>query len=476
MLGAKQPVPLTRRLVGRYLVFALAGLLICLVTTLTLAFRGSLASLVPLAAIGPAVLLAFGGLVLHQTVRQTSAIEQQLLQLAEGPDDDLSVFKTLPGAEPTIIGWNRLIERLSAQDSLAALEQRVASALSGRKDGRLLDVLNSLSDGIVVTEKDGTIVLANNAFAGILKSESVDDLIGENLVKLPELRAAHNAGEVKQAFKRSAGNLVVELHRSPKVADGVWRISRHPIHDDVRNRFVWTIRDVTQQAIVNESRNEFVSTATHELRTPLANIKAYAETLAIHEGIDVEQQKEFCNIINSEATRLSRFVDEVLNVSQIESGSMALDTHETDVERLLDAVIDRVQPEMIKKQIDFEVKRPPKVPKLKIDKDKFQAALINLLGNAAKYTPDEGRVIFEIELWPSHIAFHVQDTGIGIAAEELPRVFEKFYRSADDRVKDISGNGLGLAFTHEVIRMHGGRATVESTLNEGSRFTVTLPL
>ena len=476
MLGANQPIPLTRRLVGRYLVFALAGLLICLATTLTLAFRGSLTSLIPLAAIGPAILLAFGGLVLHQTVRQTSVIEQELHRLAQNPSGDLSTFHTLPGAEPTVIGWNAMVERLASQESLTSLEQRISSALKVRKVSHLRNVINSLPDGIIVTEKDGNIVLANQAMAGLFRAESADELIGQDLFQRSGAHQAYNAGDIKQAFKQPTGSFVTELRRTAQVADGVWRISRHPVQDDVRGRFVWTIRDITQQALVNLARNEFVSTATHELRTPLANIKAYAETLAIHDGIDIEQQKEFCNIINAEAGRLSRFVDEVLNVSQIESGSLALDRHETDLERLLNDVVDHVQPQMAKKRIEFEFKRPPKIPKLKIDKDKFQAALVNLLGNAAKYTPEEGSVTFEVEAWPSHIAFHVQDTGIGIAEDELPRIFEKFYRSSDERVKDVSGNGLGLAFTHEVVRMHGGRATVESTLDEGSRFTVTLPL
>jgi signal transduction histidine kinase len=273
-------------------------------------------------------------------------------------------------------------------------------------------------------------------------------------------------------------NSVFELHRTSELRDGVLRIARHLTTDPESGgqRVVWSIRDVTQQALVDESRQGFVSLATHELRTPLANIKAYAETLAIHEGIDVEKQKEFCNIINSEATRLSRFVDEMLNISQIESGSMIFDRRETDLERMLQDIVEHVRPQMDKKQISLEIKVPPKFPSLRLDKDKFESALVNLLGNAAKYTPAGGRVRFDVQLRGQNIDFIVTDNGIGISKEEQTRVFEKFFRSGDRRVREVDGNGLGLTFTQEVVQSHGGRLTLESELNQGSTFTVSLPI
>ena len=322
MHGANHPIPLTRRLVGRYLAFALAGLLICLVTTLSLAFRGSLTSLIPMAAAGPGILLAFGGLVLHQTVRQSSMIEEELNRVATDPHN-LSKVHQLPGNDPSVVGWNALIDRLLSLQSLTDVEQRIVSATQGRKDERLLNVLNSISDGIAVTEKDGAIVFANETILAFLQGNSVDMVLGHNLLQQLDVQRAHNASEVQRAAKQPTGAVVVEIRRSANVQEGVLRLSRNPVQGDSLGRFVWMVRDVTQQALVNVARNEFVSTATHELRTPLANIKAYAETLAIHDGIDVEQQKEFCNIINAEATRLSRFVDEVLNVNQMEAGSLA---------------------------------------------------------------------------------------------------------------------------------------------------------
>jgi two-component system phosphate regulon sensor histidine kinase PhoR len=262
------------------------------------------------------------------------------------------------------------------------------------------------------------------------------------------------------------------------LSDGVLKVTRCALfgREHESKQHVWLVRDVTQQRLADEMRTQFLQTATHELRTPLMNICAYAETLELTDNLDVEQQKQFCNVINSEALRLSRFVDEMLDINRMEAGALALARHETDIERLLQDVIEKVTPQMKQKRIEFETKIPPKLPKLSIDKDKMAAALVNLLGNAAKYTPDEGRVKLTVEAGQSEMEFHVEDTGFGISAEELPRVFERFFRSDDQRVRDVSGSGLGLAFTSEVVRLHGGRIDVHSELNRGTKFNLILPI
>jgi signal transduction histidine kinase len=223
-------------------------------------------------------------------------------------------------------------------------------------------------------------------------------------------------------------------------------------------------------------RNQFVFSATHELRTPLTNLKALAETLALEDQISIEDQKKFCNMINSEATRLSRFVDELLDLSQMESGAMSITKAETDMERLLAEVIGHVQPEIDRKQIAFTAKLPAKLPKLHVDKDKIIAAIVNLLGNAVKYTPDNGRVDFVVKTDEGRLIIEVEDSGFGIAPADLPRIFDKFFRSDDERVRRETGTGLGLAFTREVIQIHRGNITASSELGKGSRFSVTLPI
>ena len=259
----------------------------------------------------------------------------------------------------------------------------------------------------------------------------------------------------------------------------VVRVARHPIcivggvHHECH---VWIIRDVTQQKMAEEMRDSFVDTATHELRTPLANIKAYAETLALADMIDVEQQKQFLNTINSEATRLARFVDDLLSVSSMEVGSMSLNKQVTELHRMLNEVLTKIKPQIEEKRLTFEVSIPEKLPEPRIDKDKIATVLVNLLGNAVKYTPAGGRVAFRVHATDQNLEIDVEDTGVGIAENELPKVFDKFFRSDDPRVQEQKGTGLGLALVQEVVRLHGGRVSVESEIDKGSTFQIVLPI
>lgn len=477
MFHAESSLPLARRLITAYLFFGLAGLLLCIASVLSLAFREMLTDNLLWVVLGPLAMIAAGGFSLYQHIRVHNTLEGQLTRVCRLKDRDALPLQPLDGADPAVVGWNRLLERLTASESMELLEERLAKALDSKKERRCLEILHALGDGVVVTSTDGRIQFANRAFASLVGAAKLEDLEGADLLQTIGAEKAANADQVLASLRRSASSAVAMMNKGLRAEDGVWRIARNTMQDPEKGPcWVWSIRDITQLAIVDEAKNQFVSTATHELRTPLANIKAYAETLSLDATIDPEKQKEFCNIINQEATRLARFVDEMLSVNQLEVGAMTLDRREIDLERILQDVIHSVEPQMTAKNITFETKLPPKLPKLKLDRDKFQAALVNLAGNAAKYTPEGGRVSLQVEWSPSEILFHIEDNGIGIAPDELPRVFEKFFRSQDERVRQISGNGLGLTYTQEIVRLHGGRLNVQSELNKGTRFTLTLPL
>jgi len=160
----------------------------------------------------------------------------------------------------------------------------------------------------------------------------------------------------------------------------------------------------------------------------------------------------------------------------MEVGALSLARQETDMERLFHDVLDKVRPQMTQKNITLRSSLAEKLPKMRVDKDKIMATLVNLLGNAAKYTPEGGQVHFKVQMKQDAMQIDVEDTGFGISAEELPKVFDKFFRSSDPRVQQQTGSGLGLSLVQEVVRLHGGKLGVQSQLNKGTRFTVTLPL
>jgi two-component system phosphate regulon sensor histidine kinase PhoR len=192
--------------------------------------------------------------------------------------------------------------------------------------------------------------------------------------------------------------------------------------------------------------------------------------------VNVELQKEFCNIINSEVTRLARFIDDLLSISSMEVGALTIERQKVETDRMFAEVLSKVQPLMQKKEIALEVELPPKMPELHLDKDKITTVLVNILGNAAKYTPQAGRVSLKVKCDDGRLRASVEDTGVGISPEDLPKVFDKFFRSDDPRVQAEVGTGLGLSLAREVVRMHGGEITVESELDKGSTFTMALPL
>ena len=441
----------------------------------------------PLALIGPACCMVVGAVLVSRLVRPVADIEQQLHQVATSPSVESCELREVEGVGAAAMGWNRVVQQRFNQTQDETLQQRIRKSLDQGRHSRLEAVLNSVPDGVATTDAAGRLTYTNLPMAVLLGlpdaihgTDGADEAdAAPNMTEQLTKRWQLVATDPLTASENRDRPVVTELTRDENGQRRIARVARHPIcivGGPKNECHVWTIRDVTQQKLAEEMRDQFVDTATHELRTPLANIKAYAETLALADMIDVEQQKQFLNTINSEATRLARFVDDLLSVSSMELGSLSLNKQVTDLGRMLNEVLAKIKPQVAEKQLTLEVALPEKMPEPELDKDKIATVLVNLLGNAVKYTPESGRVSFRVIITDKQIEVSVQDTGVGIAADEVDKVFEKFYRSSDPRVQEQTGTGLGLALSQEVVRLHGGRITVESELNKGSTFTMSLPL
>jgi PAS domain S-box-containing protein len=439
----------------------------------------------PIAFLGPACCMVAGAVLLNRMVRPVADIEQQLFQVATSPSIESCELHEVPVVGAAAIGWNRVVRKRKSGGA-DALQQRIKSSLEQGRQSRLDAVLNSVPDGVATTDVNGRLTYTNLPMSVIL---GLKDVVGrhdesnreEELPRMAELLVKRwQLPESDDLFsdENRDRSVVTEVTREENGQRRIARIARHPIcivGGGKSEAHVWTMRDITQQKLAEEMRDQFVDTATHELRTPLANIKAYAETLALADMIDVEQQKQFLNTINSEATRLARFVDDLLSVSSMELGSLSLNKQVTDLTRMLNEVVAKVRPQIEEKQQTFEVVLPEKMPEPEMDKDKIAAVLVNLLGNAVKYTPEGGCVTFRVNVTDQQLEMSIEDTGVGIAADEVAKVFDKFFRSQDPRVQQETGTGLGLALAQEVVRLHGGQITVESELNKGSTFSVLLP-
>lgn len=435
----------------------------------------------PVTLFGPLVLIITGAVIVNAVVRPMSGIESQLRQSAVAATLSDVDLKPIAARTPAALGWNRLITEYQSANQSGDLDKRLTEAVQSRRAEKADEILNSLSDGVAVTDQHGHITFANQPLTVLLGGDgSTESVRGRSIEQLLEISAADDPdGSPLLDPALRARAVSDELTRQKGDTEKILRISRAPIRGNdrgVKSGHVWTVRDVTQQKLSDRMRDQFLSSATHEIRTPLSNIKAYAETLSLTEEIDVEQQKEFLNIINTEVTRLARFIDDLLSISSMEAGALALDRKECDLERMFREITSKIKGQMEHKSIQFTTVFPEKWPQVRIDKDKFMVAIVNLLSNAAKYTPVSGRVSMKIKVVDGALVVDVEDTGIGISAEELPRVFDKFFRSQTQEVQNITGTGIGLSMAQEVIELHGGELTVQSELGKGTTFTATVPL
>ena len=388
----------------------------------------------------------------------------------------VSEMRPLPSTDPLAAGWNQLLARVHEHSAWNGVERRLSEAVHTQQAKRWEAVFQNLTEGIAVCDSEGRIIQLNRSFATLLKRADSKSLIGMEILSLLSEQSDDASQERIRGLNNNHATQIVEIQRSTDLTQGVWRLSRISQTGDSSNDTIWTMRDVTQQKLAEKAREQFVFTATHELRTPLANIRAYSETLSLATDISVEQQQSFYNTINNEATRLARFVDELLNISQMEAGAITIQKHEVQLERLLGEIIESQRPLANEKKQSFDYSVAPKLPKVMADKDKLAAALTNLVSNAIKYTPEGGKVTVRVDADATRVLFMVEDSGIGISAEDLPKLCGKFFRSSDERVQAMVGTGLGLAFSQEVARLHGGNVSIRSQLNQGSCFTLELPI
>jgi signal transduction histidine kinase len=478
MSKARLPFTLANRLCGLHLLFSVAGLLIFFAFVVLLCDPSLRFEIIAASLLVPLVVFVIGGGLIRKSMGWISQVESQLVgfQRDGWRVEDL---KSIPVTKPFASGWNHLLGKVQQQEVWNGVERRLSETSNAQHLKRWEAIFQQLADGVVLCDEHGTIVESNCAFANMVAAMDSQQLVGKSLIDAvrPIVKDTDSIQSLANMLDGPA-HQVSEVHLRDRVEEGVWRISMRRTNLEClgQGATVWTFRDITQSRLAEHAREQFVATATHELRTPLANIRAYAETLSTATDIQVEQQLDFFNIINNEATRLSRFVDELLNVSQMEAGAITVQKHEIYLDRLLVELVDQQRPLATEKRQTLDLLIPPKVPRVKGDKDKLAGAISNLIGNAIKYTPDAGSIKVRVEYDPSQIYIHVEDNGFGISKEDLAKLGSKFYRSGDERVQNVSGNGLGLAFAQEVARLHSGRLNVRSEINVGSCFTIEIPL
>jgi signal transduction histidine kinase len=230
---------------------------------------------------------------------------------------------------------------------------------------------------------------------------------------------------------------------------------------------------------LDRMKSDFISIASHELRTPLTSIKAYIELILLKPNMPAEKKSRLLAIINTESDRLSRLINDLLDLSRIESGTMAWRVTDVSLDEIIRDSLEGVMPLARNKDLQVETDMEPDLPPVRVDRDRLVQVVTNILSNAVKFTPPGGSVHISARLQSGpqpRVAVSIRDTGRGIPQEDLKIVFDKFQRSGDQLTNTVEGTGLGLAIAREIVEHHGGMIWAESTHGEGSTFTFTLPL
>ena len=246
--------------------------------------------------------------------------------------------------------------------------------------------------------------------------------------------------------------------------------------DEESGGIMAVLHDVTQQKRLDDARKEFVANVSHELRTPLTNIKGYTETLLdAYEDMDGETRNRFLNIIYSESDRMTRIVKDLLTLTKLDYGKMESNMERFSLKSVAESVAASMEIEAEKQGVVISCLIPENMPEISGLRDRIEQVIVNIVSNAVKYNQRGGRVDISGGEKGESVFLTVSDTGLGIPEEDLPRVFERFYRVDKARSRERGGTGLGLAIAREIIEFHGGNISIRSKEGRGTSITVTLP-
>lgn len=417
----------------------------------------------PVGGLAAAGFVALVGLVLSQRVkRPLMAMKAGAQRFVRGDF----------GARLSVMHHLELDELASAMNIMASqLRDRICAVKRQRSE--LDAVLSGMAESVVAVDENDLVILVNRAAAALfgVHLDSVRGRPFQEVVRNPKLQqCVKRAGAGAEPFEDDvvlADSAEIFLH-----------VFVSPLRDEQGQRIgtLLVLNDVTEVRRLERARSDFIANVSHEIRTPVTSIKGYAETLLGEEPPEAETARRFLETILRQADRLSNLVEDILSLASLErseaSGDMAFEP--VAVSAIIEAAVNVCEIRSKEKGLRVRVLCPE-------DAEAWghafllEQAVTNLLDNAIKYSEAGSEITVEVERGPGKTAIHVRDTGIGIAQEHLPRIFERFYRVDKARSRRLGGTGLGLAIVKHIANLHGGKVTVASALGKGSCFTICLP-
>ena len=361
--------------------------------------------------------------------------------------------------------YNSEIEKLARMFNFMADELEDKIIEISQEKNKIEAILESMVDGVIAVDENGEISLINTAARRIFNIEA-EEIEGKSLITtLFNHRIdmyLQRAFDTKESIKREI------KYKNPE--QKIIQATFIPLLDDEKNinGGLIVLTDITELRKLETVRNDFVANVSHELRTPLTSIVGYLDTLLESNVEDQELRNKFLKIIKDETDRLSNLINDLLNLSKIESQSIDLESD--DFEEVLNKVINLLRKNAEDKDIKFKVEIADELPPVYMVREQIKQVLINLIDNAIKYTPEGGEIKINVEEEGDKVYFSVKDSGMGIPKADQERIFERFYRVDKARSRSFGGTGIGLSIVRNIIKQHGSNIQVKSREGVGSEF------
>jgi len=378
-----------------------------------------------------------------------------------------------------LFNWRiRLAERRDEFSALGGQLNQMAGAMGERieKLSKALAesqaLLDGMEEGVLILDLHGRVQKTNTAMERVLSHAYPTDM-GKHYLEVfrdPEVN------EIIQATlreKKGQRRSLSPLGQPGKTFQVQSSLIQYP--ENGGEGVIVVFHDITELKRLERIRQDFVANVSHELRTPLTTIRGYVEALQDDSLENHSQTKQFLQIIERHTHRMEKIVSDLLLLSEIESPERMMRKDPVHIEELISSVVDALRPMAESKQQTVQMEVASGLPPLRADSQKIHQVITNLLHNAICYTPEKGNIFIEAKAVEKGTQVSVSDNGIGIPREDLPRIFERFYRVDKGRSRDLGGTGLGLSIVKHIVEAHGGTVSVESKPGRGSRFSFFLP-
>lgn len=434
-------------------------------------------------------------LLVSRTSRTRRSVQRYIDVLCRLEPHQLANNDVRPDVVPSLrrdCQWDEAFNQL--RDCLLAYSDRLQAAENDRDRAevrarrlaaerqQMSEIMTSLSDPVVAIDQFDEVVLSNPSADEVLKIDS-DNVSSRAVAQLVQCEALVDI-LIETRRRKSPTQRTTELELADDDGQSHWysaavRTTHSGGADvsdgDAAQGAVAVLRDISGLKAMQRRHAEFVSSVSHEMKTPLAGIKAYVELLLDGDAEDEATREEFLNVINGQADRLQRLIDNLLNIARIEAGVVKVNKKVLSMNDLMEEALRIVRPSADGKQVELINDLSPLYLGVLADRDMLLQTAINLLSNAIKYTPVGGCVTLRSRMQDDEVFFEVADTGVGLSREDQGRVFEKFYRVSSDK-QMAPGTGLGLPLAKHIAEdVHGGSLSVRSEPGRGSTFQVTLP-